>query len=330
MSSIVGGINMSLPIILGAGVAKHPSQAVPYLDPDAPLGAVVSGSYTLSWRGGNQGDLMWPTDYSSFTQHGFGLNAWGMPNIGLLEATAQLPEQTKPHTVSCAGFSADEYVNMLTLLKGNKSIAGFEGNLGCPNTGHLPVAYVLEDMEALLKKARKVAFDKPIWWKLSPYMTRREREQFATAYPNLNFDNTPVVAVGFIEQVCDLLMDYSDVASAIVMSNTVPNVAYGTTITVHGADGSVHHRGGLSGSILRPHNLDLIRRMVNTGITAKMDIIGCGGVETGNDALEYFNIGCSGVACTSGPAWSDVKFFQKLIESSDGLQEYLSSRDDTL
>lgn len=326
MSFTIGGIEMSLPIILAAGVAKHPSRVIPYLKQDTLIGAAISGSYTLPARDGNQGTLQWPADFGELERQGFGLNAWGMPNTGLREAQALFPQQTKPHIVSIAGFSADEYVTMLTDMKGNKRIAGGEINAGCPNTGHLPVAYVLADMEALLKKSREVHFDKPIWWKLSPYMTQKELAQFAREHPHLNFDGTPTVSEDHVERVCDLFSRYADVVSALVVSNTVPNVVYKTAISVRNADGSVHHKGGLSGPIVRSHNLKLVQRMVATGIAENVDIIGCGGVLTGNHALEYFDVGCKAVACASGPAWSDAKFFQHLLEGSTELQEYLAAK----
>jgi dihydroorotate dehydrogenase len=322
----VGGIQMPLPIILGAGVAKHPNQVIDYLSLDAPLGAALSGSYTLQERDGNKGELMWPEDLGGLMKNGFGLNAWGMPNIGLSDALKLFPKSDKPHIVSIAGFSVDEYIAMLAALKNNENISGTELNCGCPNTGHLPVAYMLDDLESLLERVSLFGFDKPVWIKLSPYMTASELSEFANQHPTLDFGNTPTVEEGFVFQLCNLLAEYKNVISAIVMTNTVPNVIHGESIAVRNTDGSVHHKGGLSGPVLREHNLKLIRQMVATDITKYIDIIGCGGVMTGDDALSYLRAGSAGVECTSGPAWSDVKFFQQLLEGSEGLQEYLSTQ----
>lgn len=334
MTIIVGGIEMQTPIILGAGVAKHPNQVFTYLHPDVPLGAALSGSYTLEERSGNYGNLMWPTDLGGLMQYGFGLNAWGMPNLGLVKAMELLfpSGPAKPHIISLAGVGMPEksgttqIIEMLEFLKGNKQIAGVELNGGCPNTGHLPVAYMLDDLTKLLEEVSKTDFDLPIWLKLSPYMTANELAWFANEHPSLDFSSTPVVPDGFVGDLCELLAEYPHILSAVVMTNTVPNVIHSDSITVRNTDGSVqHHKGGLSGPILRDHNLKLIERMVATGITADIDIIGCGGVMTGDDALAYLQAGCTGVQCTSGPAWSDVKFFPQLLEGSEGLQEFLFS-----
>lgn len=312
--------------MLGAGVAKHPNQVLPYLHFDAPLGAALSGSYTIEPREGNKGELMWPADLGGLMQNGFGLNAWGMPNLGLAKAMELFPQgQTKPHLVSIAGFKASDYIGMLKLLKGNKQIAGVELNGGCPNTGHLPVAYMLEDLANLLNEVSAVGFDLPIWLKLSPYMTAHELAWFASEHPSLNFNSTPTVRDGFVGELCDLLAEYPNAISAVVMTNTVPNVMCGESIVVKNADGSVHHKGGLSGPVLREHNLLIVKQMEATGITANIDIIGCGGIMTGDDVLAYMDAGCVGVQCTSGPAWSDVKFFQQLLEGSERLQERLSN-----
>lgn len=323
---IIGGIKMQFPLILGAGVAKHPNQVLPYLHREVLLGAALSGSYTLDPREGNKGELMWPHDLGGLMQHGFGLNAWGMPNLGLRQAMELFPSgPAKPHLVSIAGFKASDYIEMLELLKGNKQIAGVEINGGCPNTGHLPLAYMLVDLVRLLIEVSKLDFNLPIWLKLSPYMTPLELEWFANEHPSLDFKNTPTVSEGFVGELCELLAEYQDVLSAVVMTNTVPNVIYGESITVRNTDGTLHHKGGLSGPILREHNLKLIRQMVDTGIITDIDFIGSGGVMTGDNALSYLQAGCVAVEFTSGPAWSDVKFVQQLLEGSEGLQEYIFS-----
>lgn len=326
----VGGVEMSSPLILAAGAAKHPSQVLPYLHPDAPLGAAISGSYTLEPRNGNTGELVWPADIGELLRNSFGLNAYGMPNIGLREAIKLFPQgQMKPHLISLAGVGTPEksgtaqIIEMLEALKGNEHIAGVEINGGCPNTGHLPVSYMLKDLANLLAEVNTVRFDKPIWLKLSPYMTVHELGWLAREYPLLDFRNTPTVREGFVDELCELLAEHPQTISAVVMTNTLPNVVYKDgNICVH-TSGGFHRKAGLSGPILRDHNLKLISQMVENGLTSDIDIIGCGGVMTGDHALAYLHAGCVGVACASGPAWSDAKFFQHILEGSEGLQEHL-------
>lgn len=324
---IVGGIEMSIPLILGAGVAKHPLQAKPFFHPNAQLGAVVLGSFTLQERLGNQGNLVWPEDFGRLTQEGFGLNALGMPNIGLAEAIKLLPSNpTRPIIISIAGFKASEYIEMLNMLKGNESIAGVEINGGCPNTGHLPVAYAIDDLDYLLEEIKKVEFDKPIWLKLSPYMSPCELAWFAEDHSHLDFTHTPTVSDWFIDELTETLIKHATTIQAVVMSNTIPNVSYGDALVVKSPDASTqHNRGGLSGTILRHHNLNLIDQLVMNGLTAHMNIVGCGGIFSGDDAAKYFEKDCVAVACTSGPSWyGSVKFFSNLLDGSEELLKFLN------
>lgn len=328
---MVGGIKMELPLILGAGVAKHPSQVVPYLDCYAQLGAAVSGSYTMDLRDGNRGILSWPASFHDLQEQSFGLNSFGMPNIGIREAMNIFPRiPDKPHIISIAGFKTSDYLDALKLLNGHNHIAGVEINAGCPNTGHLPVAYSATDLHDLLRGILYANFHMPVWLKLSPYMTTSELKDFAEMHPHLDFSSTPSIEDEhydhFLRHLSLTLECFKDVILAIVLTNTLPNVIYNTEIVVKNVDGSLHHKGGLSGPILRDHNLKLIKHFIASNINHGIDIIGCGGVLTGDDALAYLQAGCKGVQCTSGPYWhGSPRFFSDLIEGSEALQNHLFS-----
>lgn len=169
---------MESPLVVAAGLIKHPNGLKKYLDTNAPLGALVCGSLTLEPREGNRGDLLFPGHLGEIFQNGFGLNSYGMLNIGLHEAIKLFPENPgKPCIISIAGVSTPaksgivQILEMLEMLRGNPHIARVEINLGCPNTGHLPMSYCLDDIHHLLKEVGRLRFDKPVWMKLSPYAT---------------------------------------------------------------------------------------------------------------------------------------------------------------
>jgi dihydroorotate dehydrogenase len=95
MTYIVGGIAMDLPLILGAGVAKHPSKLAPYLRADAPVGAVVTGSFTPAARKPNTpAPQQWPDNWTDFEESQFMLNSWGMPNVGFEAASLALSDMS--------------------------------------------------------------------------------------------------------------------------------------------------------------------------------------------------------------------------------------------
>ncbi len=326
MQQTIGGISMHLPLILGAGVAKAPPHLVPYLRRDVSVGAVVTGSYTLKQRDGNQGTLSWPNDWTDFIEAGFGLNSFGMPNSGFVPALQQLDNLAKlqPRIISVAGFSVEEYIALVGLANQSPYVSGIELNLGCPNTGGLPFAYDLEATGALLKGLRQHGRQlKPIWVKLSPYVTSEELALMASNHPDIDFSEVPTISGRFLQYML-LVMDLcDDVVSAVVFSNTLPNCRkFGTDdkpVTTP-FDG----KAGLSGPILKPIAIKLVRQ-ARSSLSSSIDVIGCGGILTGDDAVDYFEAGARAVQCTSGPAWhsNGPRFFNDLVVESERLQQYL-------
>jgi dihydroorotate dehydrogenase (fumarate) len=334
MTKIIGGIEMSLPIILGAGVCKDPRHLLPYLHPDLPLGAVIAGSATLEFRPGNdpenKGVVQWPDDWTQFVERGIGLNSHGMPNSGIeefLERFASVPLNGRPALASLAGFSAKENARLVERADREPYLAGMEINMGCGNTGKIPDAYSYENAHATLKAleylARNGQLTKPIWIKLSPYITMTERDELAAVYPEIDFTHVPVVTEGFVEAMVRLIAQYPFV-KAIVFSNTLANCrrlgSDGKPVTTP-FDG----KAGLSGPILKRISLELV--LWSTDLLppwSHLDLIGCGGALTGDDVADYLRNGASAVQCVSGPVWhgNPRRYFGGLIES-EALQHQL-------
>lgn len=327
----IGGLEMQLPIILGAGVCKDPRQLIPYLRPDVSLGAVIAGSFTRDERSQNDGTVQWPDDWSAFEILGIGLNSFGMPNPGIEESLERLEtvRLNRPAIASIAAFSADEYATCAWHANRRVSVSAIEVNWGCGNTGKIPDAYSYENAHATLaaleRLCRRGELTKPIWIKLSPYITAEERDQLALVYPGIDFTAAPVVNPGFSEAMVRLISRYPFVR-AIIYSNTLANcrvLGLGGMPVTTPFDG----RAGLSGPILKPISIRLIREAkeilpAGSGI----DLIGCGGILTGNDVVDYFEAGAAGAQCTSGPAWhpKGPRFFESLIAGSERLQTNLA------
>lgn len=331
MTKIIGGIPMQLSIILGAGVCKDPRQLIPYLRHDVSLGAVIVGSFTPEYRTVNDGVVQWPEDWSQFLSAGFGLNSFGMPNPGIeesLERFASVPLNNRPALASLAGFSAEEYAQLVEHANREPYLAGIEINMGCGNTGKIPDAYSYENAHATLRAleylARNGQLTMPIWIKLSPYITATKRDELVETYPEIDFANAPVVAEGFSEAMVQLIAQFSFV-KAIVFSNTLPNCRHlssdGKPVTTP-FDG----KAGLSGPILKRISMELIHQAVQLiPPWTDLDFIHSGGVLTGDDVAECLTI-ADAVQCTSGPAWhkDGRRFFADLIEGSERLQQHLT------
>jgi dihydroorotate dehydrogenase len=318
---------MDFPMILGAGVCKNPSGVKIYSQDDVSLGAVVSGSYTPLPREGNSGKLFYPESLEEVLQKGYGLNSFGMPNMGFKKAHEEFSAMgslKKPLIISLAGFGVQDYISgVATFGRDSPFVSGIELNFGCPNAHDKktePIAYDLASMEEILFALNASQIDCPVWVKISPYLTSVDLKNLATSHPELNFENTPAVDSGFADQVARLAMKFSFVR-ALICSNTVPNVITKEKITTTPNNG----KAGLSGPATLEIGLKQASHMARILKNTPVDVIGAGGILSGNDAVKYFNAGCKGVSCTSGPFWSNSgpRFFAEMMQESEELQEFL-------
>lgn len=324
MTKIIGGIPMELPIILGAGVCKYVPQLTPYQRHDVSLGATILGAITPEMRLGNQEQpLFWPDDWRTFQEAGFGCNSFGMNNAGVDLSFAALRSVNLVHPLiaNLAAFTVEDYLKLLLKVESCQWIAGSEVNLGCGNTGKPPHAYDLDFITQLLVSVSELRrlgrIIKPIWLKLSPYLTLPERDQLATLHPEIDFTAVPTVVPGFFEKVVEHI-ERSRVIAAIVFSNTLANCQHlgpdGRPVT-----GPFGGRAGLSGPILHDISLRLITQAYSIMPEPfSLDLIHSGGNLTGKDVARALYI-ADAVQCTSGPFWygDGPRFFADLINSGE-------------
>ncbi len=194
------------------------------------------------------------------TAHGM-LNAIGLANPGRQAFLSQtLPRLAStldtPIWVSVGGFCSADYAETCSLL-GRDDVAAVELNLSCPNVDEAA------DSAAEIVAACRAATTLPLYAKLS------------AAHPDVAEVARAVAAAG---------------ADGLSLINTLRGVALdpGTLQPVL-ARGS----GGLSGPSLKPVALHAVRACyAATGLP----IVGMGGVQTGQDALELIACGARHVA----------------------------------
>jgi len=264
------------PYMIGAGACKTPESTAKWLE----IAPVVSGSYTKEPRLGNEGKVLWPETLEEFLEIGYGLNSYSMPNCGFDAAAKELAtiSSDQPLIVSVAGFNPQDYVDGVRLFAQHKNISAIELNFGCPNTQGEHAEIISFDFEVLCKILFEIAGIRtrlPIWVKVSPY------------------SNPSNVA-----QLADVIDDFKELLNiAIVSCNTLPN-SFGGTDKIDANKG----RAGMSGKALKPRSLGQIIDL-REHLDESIDVIGVGGITTGDDIMDFLDAGASAVQITSLAHW---------------------------
>ena len=252
----VGSLRLKNPVMPASGTfGLEHSQVMDF----ARLGACVTKSVTPTLRAGN------PTPRVCETDSGM-LNSIGIPSKGLQHFREQvIPAYAAwdtPLIVSVSADTAEEFAHACAELS-VPGVAAIEANISCPNLEADGRAFAMsaQDTAAALAAMRRRTH-LPLWAKLTP--------------------NTGDIAV-----IARAAEDAG--AEAVVVANTILGMAIDVE-TRRPKLGNV--MGGLSGPAVKP----IILRMVYQCARAvKIPVIGCGGIATGEDAVEYLLAGATAV-----------------------------------
>ena len=224
------------------------------------LGAIVCKGTTLEPREGN------PQPRLAETASGL-LNSIGLQNIGvkaLIREKAPLWASWRvPVIVNIAGETADDYAQLANKLEGVAGISGIEVNISCPNVKASGAEFGANpESAARVTAAVKSATSLPILVKLTP-----------------NTNDITKIALAVAEAGAD----------AISLINTVKGMYIDIT-TRQALLGS--RTGGLSGPAIKPIALSMVYEVAGA---VELPVIGCGGITTGSDAIEFIMAGASAV-----------------------------------
>ncbi|MEM2905375.1 MAG: dihydroorotate dehydrogenase [Candidatus Bathyarchaeia archaeon] len=287
LSVELAGLRLRNPLVLASGIwgisAKLLRRAA-----SAGAGAVVTKSLGLTAREGyrNPTVVRLPVGF---------LNAMGLPNPGVEAFRVELEELRDlevPVIASIYGFSTVELVEVARRLHGTP-IAAVEVNLSCPHVGSIHEAgsdpqLVREMVAGVVEASRRDR--KPVFAKLSPNAT------------------DPVL-------IAKAAVDAG--ASVLTAINTVKAMA----IDVETGRPILSNRtGGLSGPAIKPIAL---RHVYELSKAVKVPIIGCGGVETYQDALEFLMAGATAVAIGSAVGTKGIGVFREIAE---GIEAYMARK----
>jgi len=250
----IGNLKLKTPLMLASGtwgLGENLDKFFTSEEIKKNIGALVTKGISVRERKGNPPPRLFETPCGL-------INSIGVENPGIKEfKKSYLPKIINygvPVIINLYGEKIEDFVKLASELKEEK-IDGLELNISCPNVekGGLYFSYDPKLVSELIKEVRKV-WEKFLAVKLSPV--------------------GPVYEIAEICEKC-----FTD---AIVVANTYPALA------VVSMEPFKILQGGLSGPAIKPLTLRLVYEIAKR---VKIPIIGCGGIMSGSDALEYLLCG---------------------------------------
>lgn len=247
------------PVMPASGCFSWGLEFARHFDIEA-LGAVVSKGVTMAARQGNAQPRVAETP-------GGMLNSIGLQNIGIDACISDMAplwaRWETPVIVNVAGDTIDEFGEMARMLDGVPGIAALELNISCPNVdmGGIEIG---QDIASSARATRAAVrnTDLPVIVKITPNVTD---------------------PVG-LARACE-----AEGAAAICAINTV----LGLAIDLRRRKPVLPRaRGGLSGPAIKPIALRIVYDVARA---VSVPVIGCGGIRSGEDAVEFLMAGATAV-----------------------------------
>lgn len=260
MSVQIAGIRFQNPVMTASGTFGSGMEYCDFVDLNR-LGAVVTkGVSNVPWEGN-------PTPRVAEVYGGM-LNAIGLQNPGIdvfMERDLAFLEQFDTRViVNVCGHSQEEYLEVVERLRDAKRVDMLEINVSCPNVKQGAIAFgtradSLYDITSKIKKAA----GQPIIMKLTPNVT--SIAELARAAEAGGAD-----AISLINTITGMKIDVE--RRRFVLANRT---------------------GGMSGPAIHPV---AVRMVYEAAAAVSIPIIGMGGVQTAEDALELMLAGATAVA----------------------------------
>ncbi len=253
------GLLLANPVMTAAGTFGYGTEYSHLFDIQR-LGAIVCKGTTLKPRGGN------PQPRLAETASGL-LNSIGLQNIGvkaLIKDKAPLWASWRvPVIVNIAGETVDDYAQLAGELDGLAGISAIEINISCPNVKAGGAEFGANpESAAAVTASVKAATSLPVLVKLTP-----------------NTSDIAKVAISVAEAGAD----------AISLINTLK----GMSIDIAKRQPLLGNiSGGLSGPAIKPVALYMVYKVAGA---VDVPIVGCGGITTASDAIEFIMAGASAI-----------------------------------
>ncbi len=279
----IGNMLLKNPILTASGTSGYGEEFAEIFDINK-LGGIVTKGLTFDEKLGNEGLRVDETPAGM-------INRIGLQNVGVENFIKnKIPFFKTLNTniiVNIAGFSIDEFTNIIHKLDKFKEIQGYEINVSCPNVkkGGIFFSSDINLFESLLKILREKT-KKVLIVKLSP--SEGNIKEFLRVAENTGFD-------------------------AVTLNNTFK------AMKVDVERQKIKIKGGLSGPAVYPIVLNTIYEVYNL---VKIPIIASGGIYNADVALQFLMAGATALEIGSY-GFVNPNIF---IEIITGIETFLNGR----
>jgi dihydroorotate dehydrogenase (NAD+) catalytic subunit len=260
LEQTIFGARFGNPVMLAAGTCGFGEELAQVTDLEA-LGGLVTKSVTLEARHGNPAPRVAEVGSAM-------INSIGLANPGVDAVRTEKLPWIREHLgnvqvfVSVAGHTPDEYFTIVETLNEEGGFLGFEINLSCPNDsrlGGLPFALDHGALEEVVRGVRSRT-RRPLLAKLAP--------------------NDPAIGVA-------AALAAESGADGVTLVNTLPGLVIdaATRRPLLGAG-----PGGVSGPAIRAVGVHAVWQARKS---TEVQLVGVGGISTGEDAVQYLLAGAS-------------------------------------
>ncbi|MBI4186953.1 MAG: dihydroorotate dehydrogenase [Chloroflexi bacterium] len=277
------GLLLANPVMTASGTFGYGTEHGHLFDIQR-LGAIVCKGTTVEPREGN------PQPRLAETACGV-LNSIGLQNIGVKavigEKAPVWATWRVPVIVNIAGESVDDYARLAGELDGVVGVSAVEVNIGCPNIKAGGAEFGADPgLAAEVTAAVRAATSLPVLVKLTP-----------------NTSDIARVAVAVAEAGAD----------ALSLINTLKGMAIDVARR-RPLLGNI--TGGLSGPAIKPVALYMVYQVAGA---VDLPVVGCGGIATAADALEFIMAGASAVEVGTA-AFTDPRAPLDVLE---GIEQFM-------
>ncbi len=253
------GLSLANPVMTASGTFGYGTEYSHLFDIQR-LGAIVCKGTTLKPREGN------PQPRLAETASGL-LNSIGLQNIGvkaLIKEKAPLWASWRvPVIINIAGETIDDYIQLAGELDGIAGVSAIEVNISCPNIKAGGAEFGANpESAAEVTASVKAATSLPVLVKLTP--NTADIAKVATAVAEAGAD-----AISLINTLKGMVIDTGK------RRPLLGNIS-----------------GGLSGPAIKPVALYMVYEVAG-GVA--VPVIGCGGITTASDAIEFIMAGASAI-----------------------------------